>query len=49
MSTSRRDFIVGTGAAIALANLPARAAGNADAAVEKLLTGIERGPAHRLS
>jgi uncharacterized protein (DUF885 family) len=40
MSTSRRDFIVGTGAAIALANLPARAAGNADAAVEQLLTGI---------
>ena len=37
MTTNRRDFIVGTGAAIALANLPARAAGDADAAAEKLL------------
>src|SRR5262245_9241213 len=40
MTTSRRDFIVGTGAAIALANLPARAADNADAAAEQLLTEI---------
>ena len=40
MTTSRRDFIVGTGAAIALANLPARAAGDADAAAEKLLAEI---------
>ena len=40
MTTSRRDFIVGTGAAIALANLPARAAGDADAAAEKFLAEI---------
>lgn len=40
MSTSRRDFIVGTGAAIAVANLPARAAGDGDAAAEKLLAEI---------
>src|SRR4029450_7968857 len=40
MTTNRRDFIVGTGAAIALANLPARAAGDANAAAEKLLTEI---------
>lgn len=38
MTTNRRDFIVGTGAAIALVNLPVRAAGNADAAAEKLLS-----------
>lgn len=37
MTTSRRDFIVGTGAAIAVANLPARAAGADDAGTEKLL------------
>ena len=37
MTTSRRDFIVGTGAAIAVVNLPVQAAGNDDAAVEKLL------------
>ena len=38
MTTSRRDFIVGAGAAIAVANLPARAAGaNEDAAAQKLL------------
>ena len=37
MTTNRRDFIVGTGAALALANLPVRAAGSADAAAEKLL------------
>lgn len=41
MTTSRRDFIVGTGAAIAAANLPARADGSTavsgDAAAEKLL------------
>ncbi len=37
MTTSRRDFIVGTGAAIALANLPARAASDGDTAAEKLL------------
>ena len=40
MTTNRRDFIVGTGAAIALANLPARAAGDGDAAAEKLLAEI---------
>jgi uncharacterized protein (DUF885 family) len=40
MTTNRRDFIVGTGAAIALANLPARAAGDGDAAAEKLLADI---------
>ncbi len=40
MTTNRRDFIVGTGAAIALANLPVRAAGNADAAAEQLLAGF---------
>lgn len=40
MTTSRRDFIVGTGAAIAIANLPARAAGNADGAAEKLVAEI---------
>ncbi|HEX2492449.1 MAG TPA: DUF885 family protein, partial [Steroidobacter sp.] len=38
MSTNRRDFIVGAGAAIAVANLPARAVGaSEDAAAEKLL------------
>ncbi len=38
MTTSRRDFIVGAGAAIAVANLPARAAGaDKDAAALKLL------------
>lgn len=37
MTTSRRDFIVGTGAAIAVANLPAHAAGANDAAAEGLL------------
>jgi len=37
MTTSRRDFIVGTGAAIALTNLPARAADNPDGAAEKLV------------
>jgi uncharacterized protein (DUF885 family) len=40
MTTSRRDFIVGTGAAIALTNLPARAAGDADGAAEKVLAEI---------
>src|SRR5689334_12437955 len=41
MTTSRRDFIVGAGAAIAVANLPARAAGNSNAtAVEKTLADI---------
>ena len=40
MTTSRRDFIVGTGAAIALTNLPAHAAGDADGAAEKLLAEI---------
>ena len=41
MTTSRRDFIVGTGAAIALAHLPARAASNAnDAAAEKLVADV---------
>jgi uncharacterized protein (DUF885 family) len=37
MSASRRDFIVGTGAAIALSNLPSRAWGDADANVAALL------------
>jgi uncharacterized protein (DUF885 family) len=37
MSTSRREFIAGTGAAIALAHLPARAAEDADAAARKLI------------
>ena len=37
MTTSRRDFIAGTGAAIAVANLPARAAEDADAAAQKLM------------
>ena len=40
MTTSRRDFIVGTGAAIALTNLPAHAASDADGAAEKLLAEI---------
>jgi uncharacterized protein (DUF885 family) len=40
MTTSRRDFIVGTGAAIAIANLPARAAGDADGAAEKLVAEV---------
>src|SRR4029450_4153214 len=40
MTTNRRDFLVGTGVAIALANLPARAAGDGDAAAEKLLADI---------
>lgn len=37
MTTSRRDFIVGTGAALAAAHLPALAAGDPDADVQKLL------------
>jgi uncharacterized protein (DUF885 family) len=38
MSTTRRDFIAGAGAALAVANLPARAAANdQDAAAQKLL------------
>ena len=37
MSTSRREFIAGAGAAIALANLPVRAAENADAAAQRLI------------
>jgi uncharacterized protein (DUF885 family) len=37
MTTSRREFIAGAGAAIALANLPARAAENADAAAQRLI------------
>src|SRR5918994_5115303 len=37
MTTSRREFIAGTGAAIALAHLPARAAEDADAAANKLM------------
>src|SRR5688572_32527825 len=37
MTTSRREFIAGTGAAIALAHLPVRAAENADAAAQKLI------------
>ena len=37
MTTSRREFIAGTGAAIALANLPVRAAEDADAAAHKLI------------
>jgi uncharacterized protein (DUF885 family) len=41
MTTSRREFIVGAGAAIAVANLPARAAGTqGDAAAEKLLAEL---------
>jgi uncharacterized protein (DUF885 family) len=37
MTTSRREFIAGTGAAIALAHLPARAAEDADAAANRLI------------
>jgi uncharacterized protein (DUF885 family) len=37
MTTSRREFIAGTGAAIALAHLPARSAEDADAAANKLI------------
>jgi uncharacterized protein (DUF885 family) len=37
MSTTRRDFIVGTGAALAVANLPVRADSAADSAAEKVL------------
>jgi uncharacterized protein (DUF885 family) len=37
MTTSRREFIAGTGAAIALAHLPARAAEDADTAANKLI------------
>lgn len=37
MTTSRRDFIAGSAAAIAVVNLPVHAAGNDDGAVEKLL------------
>lgn len=40
MSTSRRDFIVGAGAAIALTNLPAQGADTGDAAAEKLLAEL---------
>jgi uncharacterized protein (DUF885 family) len=37
MTTSRREFIAGTGAAIALVHLPARAAEDADAAANELI------------
>jgi uncharacterized protein (DUF885 family) len=37
MTTSRREFIAGTGAAIALAHLPARAAEDADVAANRLI------------
>jgi uncharacterized protein (DUF885 family) len=37
MTTSRREFIAGAGAAIALAHLPARAAEDADAAANRLI------------
>lgn len=40
MTTSRRDFIVGTGAAIALANLPVHGADKADAVAEQLLAEL---------
>lgn len=40
MSTTRRDFIVETGAAIAAANLPARADGAADSTAEKFLAEV---------
>jgi uncharacterized protein (DUF885 family) len=40
MTASRRDFIVGTGAAIALSNLPARAFGAADAKAEAVLAEL---------
>jgi uncharacterized protein (DUF885 family) len=40
MTATRRDFIVGTGAAIAAANLPAHAAGTAEADVQKLLEAV---------
>lgn len=41
MTTSRRDFIVGTGAAIAAANLPAGASGaDSEATVEKLMAEL---------
>lgn len=40
MTASRRDFIVGTGAALALANLPVRAASDADAKAEALLAEL---------
>lgn len=40
MTTSRRDFILGTGAVIAGAGLPVHAAGTDDAAAEKLLAGF---------
>lgn len=40
MTTSRRDFIVGAGAAIALSNLPVHGADNADAAAEELLAQL---------
>ena len=39
MTTSRRDFIVGAGAAVAAASLPVRAAAeNQDAAAQQLLS-----------
>lgn len=37
MTTTRRDFLVSTGAILAAANLPTSAASNQDAAVERLL------------
>ncbi len=40
MTTNRREFIAGTGAALALANMPVRAEGAPDAAVETLLTEL---------
>ncbi len=40
MTTTRRDFMVGAGAAIAAANLPVQAAGNADAAAQALLAEV---------
>ena len=49
MTTSRREFIVGTGAAIALANLPARAAERRRCRGRKAAGGVRRRAAGRLS
>src|SRR5262245_49711324 len=40
MTSSRREFLAGAGAAIALANLPARATAETDGAAEKLLADV---------
>jgi uncharacterized protein (DUF885 family) len=40
MTTTRRDFVIGTGATLAAARMPASAAGSSDSAAEKLVSSV---------